>query len=142
MEVNWAQALSAIGTTAAVILALFANVVRSFWNRPKLRLGLNDRRSLRPGYDEADAIRCFWGRWNRVSLAGRPLIRGRQPECWAALTVTNLGRRETADEVEVFVESLAVASVGAFGRHQKDARRVPPGAGRGQNQAKAYEALP
>nr|WP_296064349.1 hypothetical protein [uncultured Actinoplanes sp.] len=142
MEVTWAQALSAIGTTAAVILALFSNVVRSFWNRPKLRLGLDDRRSARPGYDEADAIRCFWGRWNRVSIAGRPLVRSRQPECWIALTVTNLGRRDTADEVEVFVESLAPAPADAFRRHQKDARRAPTAAGRGPNQAKAYEALP
>jgi len=142
VEVTWAQALSAIGTTAAVILALFANIVRTFWNRPKLRLGLDDRRSLQPGYDEADAIRCFWGRWNRIIVAGRPLLRSRQPECWGALTVTNLGRRETADEVEVVVESLAVASADAFRRHQKDVRRAPPSEGRGRNRAKAYEALP
>jgi hypothetical protein len=142
VEVTWAQALSAIGTTAAVILALFANVVRTFWNRPKLRLGLDDRRSLRPGYEEADAIRCFWGRWNRVSIAGRPFIRARQPECWAALTVTNLGRRETADEVEVVVESLAAAPADAFRRHQKDIRRAPPREGLGPNRAKRYQALP
>jgi hypothetical protein len=89
LGVTWAQALSAIGTTGAVIVALFVHVVRTYWNRPKLRLTFDDG-------DESTGRRG----------AVRSFVAQGHPECWVALTVTNVGKHDVAEEVEVFVEVI------------------------------------
>src|SRR3954470_20696653 len=98
---NWAQILSGVGSVAAVMVALFVNVVRAYLGRPKLRIACGNPK---------DAVRAFKG--DEVA------------ECWAALTVINVGRRDTARDVEVFVSRIAWAG------------EASPSAG------KSYERLP
>jgi hypothetical protein len=89
--------LSAIGTVSAVVIALFLETARTFWNRPRLeltiRMGRPDcMKTLISDHENRPIADCYWFR----------------------VMVHNRGRGR-ANRVEIHAERLDVVTEGSFG---------------------------
>jgi hypothetical protein len=82
-------ALSAVATTAAVLVALFRDAFYQWWLRPKLLLNQLD--------DAHEAS----------SRSRKPHDLGNRLEIWQLMAVSNVGRGRTANNVEVLALDIA-----------------------------------